>query len=423
MEDYVKATQNFLKQYISLPDKDLDWWIKLRSPKEILKNHDTFLYCEISFYVLGFLTFMHAFRNGGRYKWLWWCTILHGLTVECVSYFLPDIDNFWHAQSMVMLLGQRLPLHIIFVYPAFIYTASIAVSHMNLRWWAEPFAVGLSVVLFDIPFDIMGIKLLWWTWHDDDPNIYDRHYWVPWTSYYFHAAFASSFTLIFHGVRNVFCSRMAKFQSTGFFCELMCAVVTGLFSMPLGVLQFIPVYHPLHDSLGIHSEVCVLLLITVYMLVVWSADRYPFEAARTANSLGISIEVVVGVVLHYCLYVYLVVFSKPEKMKSLGYHQPIGPCEETVPVQTPFGHVLKKNKYLCVDGYYEDYFDFRCLKKPPTSGKEWYTICGTPFPNHMEYIVVVAAFCAVGLFWYWQLLLRSGPLPKGASPRKHLKKE
>ena len=85
--------------------------------------------------------------------------------------------------------------------------------------------------------------------------------------------------------------------------------------------------------------------------------------------------------------------------------------------------VLKKTKYLCVDGFYEDYFDFSCLGKKPASGKEWYTVCGTPFPNHMEYIVVVTAFCALGIFWYWQLLLRSGELPKSRSPRKHLKKE
>lgn len=32
-----------------------------------------------------------------------------------VSYFMPDIDNFWHAQSMLMLLGRRLPLHVIFI--------------------------------------------------------------------------------------------------------------------------------------------------------------------------------------------------------------------------------------------------------------------------------------------------------------------
>ena len=54
-----------------------------------------------------------ALRLGGRFPYLWLATILHGMTVESISYFLPDIDNFWHAQSMVMLLGQRLPLHII----------------------------------------------------------------------------------------------------------------------------------------------------------------------------------------------------------------------------------------------------------------------------------------------------------------------
>ena len=43
----------------------------------------------------------------------------------------------------------------------------------------------LLVVLMDIPYDIMGIKMLWWTWHDTDANIYDRNYYVPWTSYYF----------------------------------------------------------------------------------------------------------------------------------------------------------------------------------------------------------------------------------------------
>ena len=39
--------------------------------------------------------------------------LLHGLVTESVSYFIPDIDNFWHAQSMVMFMKQRLPLHII----------------------------------------------------------------------------------------------------------------------------------------------------------------------------------------------------------------------------------------------------------------------------------------------------------------------
>ena len=26
-------------------------------------------------------------------------------------------------------------------------------------------------MLVDVPYDIMGIKLLWWTWHDTDTNM------------------------------------------------------------------------------------------------------------------------------------------------------------------------------------------------------------------------------------------------------------
>lgn len=56
--------------------------------------------------------------------------------------------------------------------------------------------MGLGTVMLDMPYDIMGIKLVWWTWHDTDPNIYDRMYWVPWNSYYFHACFACSFVWV-----------------------------------------------------------------------------------------------------------------------------------------------------------------------------------------------------------------------------------
>ena len=58
--------------------------------------------------------------------------------------------------------------------------------------------------MLDMPYDIMGIKLLWWTWHDTDPNIYDRMYWVPWNSYYFHASFACSFVWILNFTRKIF---------------------------------------------------------------------------------------------------------------------------------------------------------------------------------------------------------------------------
>lgn len=81
---------------------------------------------------------------------------------------------------------------------------------MRLPKWSEPFAVGLGVVLIDIPYDIISVNFLHWTWHDTDPNLYDRHYWVPWNSYYFHACFAASFTFWFHFTREKICNSEGK---------------------------------------------------------------------------------------------------------------------------------------------------------------------------------------------------------------------
>lgn len=74
--------------------------------------------------------------------------------------------------------------------------------------------------------------------------------------------------------------------------------------------------------------------------------------------------------------------------------------------------VLAKNKYLCLDHYDEAIFDFHCVDKLPAPGTDYYTICGTPFPNHAEYIVVVCGVCFFGFYWFLQLLTRSYSLPR-----------
>lgn len=55
-----------------------------------------------------------AFRKGGRWPYFWLGAVLHGLYADNFWHFvLPDYDNFWHSQTPVMLLGGRLPLHIV----------------------------------------------------------------------------------------------------------------------------------------------------------------------------------------------------------------------------------------------------------------------------------------------------------------------
>jgi len=67
--------------------------------------------------------------------------------------------------------------------PAIYYTEMVCISRLKLSPLVEPFLVGLVDVMVDFPYDVMGIKLIWWSWHESDPNVYDRTYFVPWTRY------------------------------------------------------------------------------------------------------------------------------------------------------------------------------------------------------------------------------------------------
>jgi len=42
--------------------------------------------------------------------------------------------------------------------------------------------------------------------------------------------------------------------------------------------------------------------------------------------------------VHYALYLDMVIFDYPEEV-SIGLHERIGPCNETVPLHTAFGTV------------------------------------------------------------------------------------
>jgi hypothetical protein len=188
-----------------------------------------------------------------------------------------------------MWFGLREPLHIIFLYPGYIYPVCVAVSKLNIQEWARPFASGLGEVLIDIPYDIMGIKLLWWTWHDTDTNISDRSYSVPWTSYFFHTCFGFTFVFLqqhLHryvtGLSGYFSDDeidvmpySQKILAQNWKGELTVAVLTGAFTFPVAVItQFTPLYHIPHDILGVHTEVCYWMLAFAYCTaVLWGVMR------------------------------------------------------------------------------------------------------------------------------------------------------
>ncbi|XP_071050816.1 uncharacterized protein [Onthophagus taurus] len=390
----------------------LDWFFQLTPIEHVWKYQPSYLLVHFLFIFGGLITLLHAFIRGGRLPYLWLATVLHGLVVELICYFLPDVDNFWHSQTPIMFIGRRLPLHIIFLYPCFLYQSTVAVSKLKLPKWSEPFAVGLGVVLIDIVYDIVCVNFGHWTWHDTDPSIEDRFYWVPWNSFYFHATFAASFSIWFQLTKKIIGNSNDKWASNGFIKEMICVLITSLLGVPGGVLMFIPIYHPLHDIHKIHSEVTFMFLFSIFLLLTWLGDRSargkesPKETQKTHWSSWL---LIFHLILHYATFLGMCLYFKPGNDISIGLKEPIGPCDEFSPVHTPFGMVLQKRKYLCPTNYDEKYFDWSCLpnKQPPPNGSIWYTSCIVQPKNMLEITLIAACLSVIALVVFINLHLNS----------------
>ncbi|XP_078698763.1 uncharacterized protein LOC144926135 [Branchiostoma floridae x Branchiostoma belcheri] len=388
------------------------WWIAFRSPLDIYEKHANFLVAELAIYPMAVLTFMHAMRRGGRYRNMWFAALFHGLWSEMLAYWIPEIDNFWHAQSSIMMLGRRLPLYIMCIYPVIHYVSTVAASRLKLGIFPTAYAAGLADCVFYHVYDIVGIKLLWWTWHDTDPNIYERQFWVPFASTLFRLTFSSAFTLLFFGTHKWITGKN-MYQTGSFLQESAAVLLTAVLTFPTAVAtHFIPLYHSLHDALGASSEVCVLAVIYLYILIVWVSDRNGPQDGRPrgTGSHPWKDELTVVVLLHFLTFAGLSVFAKPETIMSTGVHEPVGPCNETMQMYNAIGQLVSKRKYLCPTDYDEGYMDFHCVPggAAPPGVHHWYSVCGTPHENHAEHITVVWGFCLLGLTYYYNLLACSG---------------
>lgn len=364
-----------------------------------------------------------AVREGGRYIYLWIAIVLYSVFTEALTAYAPDIDNFWHAQATVMLMGQRLPLYIICVYLSYLYTAVVTAERMGLPWWAQPFAAGIGCLLFDLPLDVMTTKLLFWTWHDTDPNLADRHFYMPWANFNYFLVSGSAFYTIFFGSHKMLASSVSVKEATGILKELIYMLMTSLLTFPLFILLFTVYYDALKMNFNIHGEECVLSLAAVYGTIIWIANSdNSRNVSKSISKESRSTEVFIVIVVHYCYLVLMAILSEPENVRSTGYHEPVGPCNETTTFNSiSTGKVLTKRTYLCLTNYDEPY-DFHCVQNKPNLGDRWYTICGTAHSNRAEYVLLTCIAGLLGIAWHWKILRNSEkasrPLQKQADKVK-----
>ncbi|WKX89925.1 hypothetical protein Q1695_009064 [Nippostrongylus brasiliensis] len=397
-----------------------DWLCKYESPWKVLQNNPYLLCVDILFVFLSFLTLMHAYRHGGRHLYVWIGITIYALNVELLSLSVPDLNLLWHAQGVLSFFGMRVPLYAILgIHHMIGYTAYVLASRMRLPWWAEGPAAGLCSVMLFLPYRIVGTKLLWWTWHDTDPTIRDRMFWVPWSMIYFHAACICSFVWIMRLSRHLLLEK--EYDWTKFPREFICSLLAGSLSFWLGSVQFSLLYYPLHDFFKVHSEITTILFLSLYAILVFSADRNNRDVEARSCSRFWFDELSCAVALEYIFLMVVIATSDPLNIVSEGLHQPIGPCSQMEDVSTPAGLVLQRAKYLCAKKYDEGYFDFHCVPNGPPkqqddgSGNllplEYYAICGTDFENRAEYITVIWGSCILFASFLYQMAACSGFTP------------
>jgi hypothetical protein len=357
-------------------------WHHFNSPATRWAEQPTFVVGELLFIGLAALALIHARKNGRKYVLAWIAALVAGTANDVIFMALPLVDNFWQAQAMVMLTA-RMPLYIPCVYVCFMYYPTVALWRLDLPPFGRALATGLTATVFYGPYDLIGAKFLWWTWHDSDPLIAARILGVPIGSTMWVASFVASFAfLLDRGVARDPAVAPRTFVKT-------LALVAGLSTL-LMVLQMTPLRQLDGGTPGPRS---LAALLGLYVIGVALSRRRGDSPPASDHLLHRA------VLVYFATLALIAALGRPETHVATGVHQTYGACNVAATDVTG----LTRNEYLCAADFDED-FTFDCAA-PPAEGTRWYTLCGRAHRHFALWLGLVAALAATGAALFSWLLL------------------
>ncbi|KAG2523296.1 hypothetical protein BBO99_00004530 [Phytophthora kernoviae] len=364
-------------------------------------------------YLSVFLLMLHVHSSGKRNATMLIAAMLQVMIVELLFYNTER----WHGQALVMMVSEQLPLYNVLLQAQLYYIAFVATSRLRIDPFFQPFAMGSLMVLLVFPFELLGSKFLWWTWHDTDPLLADRLMGVPCHALFYYYSFSFGFLCAHHILRSVWLVGN-YYEEEHWHLEwsyvLLMPVVGTLFAMGFLILG----YHLTVHLIGIEAQVCFFLLIGFSLLLFWMADRErdlpdvqkALEPVDVYDSdwLYSCMDHAVNqmVFLHSFVLVLLVLFVDPMNIVSLGHHQPLGNCLENESFYSLVGLQHLRKKYLCVHNFDEP---FNLCNYPVTQllyEDSWYMICGGGYSNFASYVALVLGYSAVLNLLFYQMLKR-----------------
>ena len=375
---------------------DLPWelarrlpWHVLRSPAEQWAVMPSFVVGEYLFIACAAAAWVHAWRQGPerrKHLLVWVGALLAGTANDMIFMALPLVNNFWQAQATIMLT-PRLPLYIPCVYVCFMYFPTVSVWRTNAPPLSRAALTGLAASLFYAPYDIVGAKFLWWTWHDSDPRIANRILGAPIGSTMWVLTFTAAFAWLLGRVVD----RDAAVSNATFAkgIALVCGLSTLLMIAEMTPLQVLDGGMP-----GIRGLVAVVAL---FAWIAWRGLRR--APAGRAIVRGADRVLLVAAVAYFATLVVVVAAFDPGSHESTSLHQTYGPCHVTATDVTG----ARRYEYVCAEDFDED-FGFDCTPGVPADGAQWYTVCGRPHTSFARWLLAVSLLGVAGALLYGYLL-------------------
>lgn len=365
------------------------------SPIEQWSVLPSFLFGELLFFTAALISLWHAKKNGRAHLICWITAIIAGTSNDLIFMALPMVDNFWQAQAMIMLT-PKLPLYIPCVYVTFMYIPTVAVWRLGLRPLAQAALTGIAAVFLYAPYDIIGAKFLWWTWHDSDAAIAERILGVPIGSTVWVLTFVATFSwLLSRFVKN----EQEISNRDGIKAMLLvCALCTLLMAIQMTIVQQV-------DG-GVPGVFSFFLLSLVYLFV----GLLGFRHANPKEAQGSDRKILAYMGLHFTFFVAVLLNFDPSTHQATSVHQTVGACD--IMSKDLLG--FTRQKFLCTSDFDED-FSFDCVDEAPPLGASWYTVCGKAHRDRSLWIRTVFGIGILGFLLYAYLLGQWRRKPKNAA--------
>lgn len=359
-------------------------WHHLNSPIEQWAHLPSFLVGELMFITCAALALVHAHRSGRDHVLIWVGALIAGTANDAIFMALPLVDTFWQAQATIMLTA-RMPLYIPCVYVCFMYFPTVAVRRLRLRPLAQAALTGIVACLFYAPYDIVGAKFLWWTWHDTDATIATRILGAPISSSLWVLTFVTAFSWLLD--RALARDPAVRARTFALGLAMVAALTTLLMMLQITILQQLDGGTPGYAAFAVGIAAYVAL-------VAWgwrSADPEP-ERPRDRLLYGAAI-------FYFVTLIAIMAAFDPATHRSTGVHQTAGECYVEVTDITG----ATRHEYLCARDFDEDY-SFECAGELPADGARWYTICGRAHTSFASWMLGVSLLGAVGIGLFTVLL-------------------